>query len=38
MSKRNDPERAHLVDIEDGCGCAEIWEQLSDGREEAAAE
>jgi hypothetical protein len=22
----------HLDDVEDGCGCAEIWEHLSDTR------
>ena len=32
-SKRADPERAHLADVEDGCGCAEIWEHLSENRE-----
>jgi len=25
-------ERAHLDDVEDGCGCAEVWEHLSDER------
>lgn len=24
--------RAHLQDIEDGCGCAEVWEHLSEQR------
>jgi hypothetical protein len=24
--------RAHLADVADGCGCAEVWEHLSDGR------
>jgi hypothetical protein len=23
----------HLAHIEDGCGCAEVWEHLSDARE-----
>ena len=23
----------HLADLEDGCGCAEVWEHLSDRRE-----
>lgn len=23
---------AHLQDVEDGCGCVEIWEHLSDER------
>lgn len=27
-----DPERSHLDDIEDGCGCVEIWETLSEQR------
>ena len=26
--------RAHLADVDDGCGCAEVWEHLSSGREE----
>jgi hypothetical protein len=26
--------RAHLSDVADGCGCAEVWEHLSDGRDE----
>lgn len=25
---------AHLADIDDGCGCAEVWEHLSDQRGE----
>ena len=32
-SKADDPDRAHLADIEDGCGCAEVWEHLSESRE-----
>ena len=24
----------HLADVEDGCGCAEVWEHLSDQRED----
>ncbi len=23
----------HLDDIEDGCGCAEVWEHLSESRD-----
>lgn len=23
----------HLADLEDGCGCAEVWEHLSERRE-----
>jgi hypothetical protein len=29
------PDRSHL-DVEDGCGCAEVWEHLSERREAAA--
>ena len=41
-SKADDPERAHLADVEDGCGCTEIWEHMSEARnvtdsEESAA-
>jgi hypothetical protein len=25
---------AHLDDIDDGCGCAEVWEHLSEQRDE----
>jgi hypothetical protein len=25
---------AHLEDVDDGCGCAEVWEHLSEQREE----
>ena len=24
---------AHLQDVEDGCGCVEVWEHMSDERE-----
>ncbi len=27
-----DAETAHLADVEDGCGCAEVWEHLSERR------
>jgi len=36
---RTDPDveeqqvREHLEDVEDGCGCAEIWEHLSEQRD-----
>ncbi|EMA10982.1 hypothetical protein SAMN05443574_102199 [Haloarcula vallismortis] len=33
--KADDPERAHLADVEDGCGCTEIWEHMSEARDEA---
>jgi len=29
---------AHLADIPDGAGCTEIWEHLSDGRDEAPSD
>lgn len=25
-------EDEHLADVEDGCGCTEVWEHLSDNR------
>jgi len=25
-------EDAHLEDVEDGCGCTEVWEHLSEQR------
>jgi len=34
QSKADDPERAHLKDVEDGCGCTEIWEHMSENRDE----
>ena len=27
-----DADRAHLADLPDGCGCAEVWEHLSESR------
>jgi hypothetical protein len=30
-----EPDRSHL-DVADGCGCAEVWEHLSERREAAA--
>ncbi|GCF13984.1 hypothetical protein Harman_19190 [Haloarcula mannanilytica] len=32
-SKADDPEREHLSDVDDGCGCTEIWEHMSDARD-----
>lgn len=30
----DDPEHAdHLADLDDGCGCTEIWEQLAEIRD-----
>jgi len=31
-SEDTDPDADHLDDVEDGCGCAEIWERLSERR------
>ena len=33
-SKADDADRAHLADVEDGCGCTEIWEHMSENRDE----
>jgi hypothetical protein len=36
MSNSSDPDentyRSHLEDIEDGCGCVEVWEATSADR------
>lgn len=32
MSGTTDDDRAHLEDVEDGCGCAEVWDHLSEQR------
>lgn len=26
--------REHLQDVDDGCGCAEVWEHMSEQRDE----
>jgi hypothetical protein len=31
-------ETDHLDDMDDGCGCAEVWEHLSENRDEASAD
>jgi hypothetical protein len=33
-SKRDHPDRDHLTDVEDGCGCTEVWEHLSENRDD----
>jgi len=38
MSNPKPTDDAHLADVPDGAGCTEIWEQLSEGREENADE
>lgn len=30
----NDTDTSHLDGLDDGCGCAEIWEHLSEQRDE----
>jgi hypothetical protein len=32
--KTADKDREHLADLEDGAGCVEIWEQLSEQRDQ----
>ncbi len=27
-------DTSHLEDVDDGCGCTEIWEHMSDERDE----
>ncbi|MFT4909499.1 MAG: hypothetical protein ACI9TI_000657 [Natronomonas sp.] len=39
MTERGDDDeeaidRSHLDDVDDGCGCTEIWEHMSDERDE----
>jgi hypothetical protein len=33
-SADEEAETSHLDDLADGAGCTEIWEHLSDGRDE----
>jgi hypothetical protein len=32
MGSNDTADDDHLSDIEDGCGCAEVWEHMSDQR------
>ena len=32
--ERDDVDAGHLEDVDDGCGCTEIWEHMSDERGE----
>jgi hypothetical protein len=32
MARADDVDDDHLADVEDGCGCAEVWEHLSEQR------
>ena len=36
--EREEIDTSHLDDVEDGCGCTEIWEHLSENREEAESD
>lgn len=33
-NRTTDKDREHLAGLEDGAGCVEIWEQLSENRDE----
>ncbi|NEU55310.1 hypothetical protein [Halorussus sp. MSC15.2] len=37
-SDESTDERSHLEDVEDGAGCTEIWEHLSERREDETDE
>lgn len=37
-TRRSDDLDAHLSEVEDGAGCTEIWETLSERRDEDADE
>ncbi len=37
MSKQRAPDNSHLEGLEEGAGCAEIWEHLSERREESTS-
>lgn len=34
MSEQSQRTSEHLEDVDDGCGCAEVWEHLSDHRDD----
>jgi hypothetical protein len=34
MDRTDQSEDGHVTDIEDGCGCVEVWEHLSARRGE----
>lgn len=34
MSERAKNQPEHVEDVADGCGCAEVWEHLSDSRDD----
>ncbi|GAA3859033.1 hypothetical protein [Haloarcula argentinensis] len=36
-AEREEPTTDHLDNVEDGCGCTEIWEHMSEERESESA-
>ena len=34
--RRGEDDAAHLEGLPDGCGCAEVWEHLSEARRQTA--
>lgn len=38
MSTKESSEDEHLETVPDGCGCTEIWEHLSETREESPSD
>ena len=36
MTRKRQSTPEHLADVDDGCGCVEVWEHTSDHRDEAA--
>jgi hypothetical protein len=38
LSNQTEPATDHLDSVEDGCGCTEIWEHLSERRDGEAAD
>jgi len=35
-AEADEPSTDHLDNVEDGCGCTEIWEHMSEERESAS--
>ncbi|MDG5775667.1 hypothetical protein VB773_06150 [Haloarculaceae archaeon H-GB2-1] len=38
QAEQEEPDADHLDDVEDGCGCTEIWEHLSERRKQREGE
>jgi len=34
MSEQSQRQSEHLEDVDDGCGCTEVWEHLSEHRDD----